>query len=107
MKKFLTIFSVFLFQTFSMNNITALAQTTSPYSEGLYVLKDLGLIENINYNVQNISPNSEVLLLIYDSQQRLKESVRLMPNSQKHTLLPIAYTDKVIILGNGKLKIST
>lgn len=104
MKKFISIFSIFLFLSFSINAITTVAQVTQQkrFKEGFYSMIDLGLQENVSYNVQNIS-NYNGFLVIFDSEQKIQQAISLEPNSQKHPLKSIRNTDRVVILGQGEL----
>lgn len=45
-------------------------------------------------------------MLIFDGQGRIQESVRLEPNSQNYTLLPLKNNYKIIVIGNGNLTFS-
>jgi len=101
MKKFITIFSIFLFLSFSMNTVTTLAQPKS-FSEGFYSIKDLGLLENVTYNVQNVADYNG-FIIVFDSDQKIQQAVSLEPHSSKHPLKAIRNTDRIVILGQGQL----
>jgi hypothetical protein len=101
MKKFFTIFSIFLFLLFSMNTITTVAQPKS-FAEGFYNINDLGLQESVIYNVQNISDYNG-FLVVFDSDQKIQQAISLEPHSSKHPLKTIRYDDRVVILGKGQL----
>lgn len=104
MKKFITIFSIFLFLSFNISTIATVAQITQPkrFKEGFYSMTDLGLIENVSYTVHNIS-NYNGFLVVFDSDQKIQQAISLEPNSQKHPLKTIRNTDRVVILGKGEL----
>lgn len=104
MKKFLTIFSIFLFISFNINTISTVAQVhqSTRFKEGFYNINDLGLMENVSYNVQNIS-NYNGFLVVFDSDQKIQQAISLEPNSQKHPLKTISNSDRVVILGKGEL----
>ena len=104
MKKLVGIFSIFLFISFSMNAST-FAQPKS-FSEGFYTLKDLNLMANTSYNVENISNNSQSFMLVIDSNQRIQQSMRLEHNSPKYITMPFQYDNRIIIIGNGQLTFS-
>lgn len=107
MKKFIVVFSIFLFLFLNITPVTTMATTSRPsFSEGFYTLKDLKLQENVNYTVKNTSPNFEIFMIIFDSQGRIRQSVRLEPNSPQHTLLPIRNDNKIVIIGQGNLVFS-
>lgn len=101
MKKFITIFSIFLFISFNMNTITTVAQPKT-FPEGFYNIKDLDLMENVNYNVQNVS-NFNGFIIVFDSDQKIQQAISLEPHSPKHPLKTIRNNDRVVILGQGQL----
>ncbi|HEX9024997.1 MAG TPA: hypothetical protein VF839_00895 [Clostridium sp.] len=106
MKKFFYIFFIFLFLSFTINTVTTVA-THKSFSEGFYYAADLGIMENVKYCVENISPSYDGYIIIFDDQQRVQQAVLLQPNSQKHILLPIKYNYKVVIVGKGEITFST
>ncbi|WP_026889849.1 hypothetical protein [Clostridium beijerinckii] len=99
MKKFIIIFSIFLFLSFTMNTINVMAQPKT-FSQGFYTMKDLGLIENVNYIVQNNEPYAEGLLFIIDSDKKVQQLVRIQPSSTRNPLIPLKADYKFIIYGN-------
>lgn len=101
MKKYITIFSIFLFLSFSANTIVTVAQPKR-FKEGFYNINNLGLMENTSYNVQNIS-NFNGFLIVFDSEQKIQQAISLEPNSQKYPLKPIRNSDRIVILGQGEL----
>ena len=105
MKKFFTIFFVFLVLSFSINTITTVAQPKI-FSEGFYYPKDLNIMENVNPTVQNVSTKFESFMIIFDDKDRIQQAVRLKPNSPKHILLPVKNSYKVTIVGDGELSFS-
>ena len=107
MKKFIIIFSIFLFTSFSINTITTRANPEPEnFSQGFYSTTDLGLMEDIEYRVQNISLDYNCFMMIIDNNQTIMEIIRLEPNSIKYCIRPLKYGYSVIIYGNGKLKFS-
>jgi len=104
MKKFSVIFSIFLFLSFSINTIATTAQVQQPkrFKEGFYNISDLGLMENVSYNVQNVS-NFKGFVVVFDSEQKIQQAISLEPHSQKHPLKTIGPDDRVVILGKGEL----
>lgn len=105
MKKFIYIFFIFLFLSFTINTVATVAAPES-FSEGFYYAKDLNIMENVKYCVENISPSYDGYIIIFDDQQRTQQAVRLEHNSQKHILLPIKYNYKVVIIGQGEITFS-
>lgn len=104
MKKLLIFFSVFLFLSFSVNTINPTAQVaqSKKFKEGFYNITDLGLMENVSYNVQNVS-DFKGFLIVFDSDQKVQQAISLEPRSQKHPLKTIRNSDRVVILGQGEL----
>lgn len=84
-----------------MNTITTVAQQKR-FKEGFYSITDLGLLENVSYNVQNISDYNG-FLIVFDSDQKIQQAISLGPHSIKHPLKTIRNTDRVVILGQGEL----
>ncbi|MFW2500179.1 hypothetical protein [Clostridium diolis] len=106
MKKTFTILSALLLLSFSMNNLTVNARTLNiQLSEGIYNIRDLKLMENSTYNIQNTSAGINIMIRI-DGQQEVMESHRLLENSQKYNIGPFKYVDKLIILGPGTVTIT-
>jgi hypothetical protein len=105
MRKSIAIFSIFLFLSFSTNTIYTFAQPKS-FSQGVYKVKDLGLMPNTSYDVQNVSPNSDSFIIIFDSTLRIQQSLHVVPDSSKYLLLPFQYDYLIVIIGNGKLVFS-
>ncbi|CUU49215.1 hypothetical protein [Clostridium beijerinckii] len=104
MKKFIVTFSIFSFLLFSITTINSFA-VTKTLTQGLYTLKDSGLVTGTDYNVENNS-SGRAMLLIVDSTQLIQELIRFEPNSRKYTLKPLNYGDIIIIIGAGNLEFS-
>lgn len=102
MKKSITILSIFLLISFTINTVTAVAQPKI-YSQGFYTLKDLNLSENTFYTVQNNEPYVEGLLIILDPDRKIQQLIRIPPSSTKNPLIPLKSDYKFIIYGNVKL----
>ncbi|WP_315072176.1 hypothetical protein [uncultured Clostridium sp.] len=105
MKKYISVFFIFLFLSISISTVETIA-ASGPFSQGFYSLKDLNLMENTNYSAQNVSHNYNAYLIIFDDQERIQESVRLEPQSLKHTLLPLKSNYNILIVGKGELAFS-
>ncbi|EHJ00479.1 hypothetical protein CDLVIII_3937 [Clostridium sp. DL-VIII] len=105
MKRFIASSSIFLFLLFTASTITAVAQPKI-YSQGFYSLKDLGLLENVSYNVQNNEPYVKGLVIIIDTNQDIQQVIKIQPNSSKNPLIPLKNDYKFIISGNVKLTFS-
>ncbi len=106
MKKIFTILSALLLLSLSMNNLTVKAEPLNiQIPEGIYNIKDLKLMENTTYNIQNTSAGTNLMIRI-GSDQEIMESHRLLENSPKYTIGPFRYVDKIIILGPGTVTIT-
>ena len=105
MKKFITIFFVFLFLSFTMNTISASAESKT-LSQGIYTIRDSNFMTGVNYTVQNTSPNNKSLLLVIDSNQIIQEFIRIEPNSPKYSLKPFQSDYLLVIIGANKLVFS-
>lgn len=105
MKKFIAIFSVFLFLSFNINIINASAES-KVLTQGIYSIRDSNFMTGVSYNVQNTSPNDKSLLLIIDSNQFIQQLLRLEPNSAKYPLKPFQSDYLIIIIGSSNLVFS-
>lgn len=106
MKKTFTILSALLLLSFSMNNLTVNARTLNiQLSEGIYNIRDLKLMENTTYNIQNTSAGINLMIRM-DGQQEVMESHRLLENSPKYNIGPLKYVDRIVILGPGTVTIT-
>ena len=105
MKKFATIFSIFLFLSFNMNTITAIAQPKI-LSQGIYNASDSNFLIGTSYIVQNTSPKDKAFIMIIDGDQQIQELIRLEPNSSKYYIKPLEYTYLIVIIGNGTVVFS-
>lgn len=104
MKKFIAIFSIFFFLSFSINTVTAVA-SHKLFKKGFYTLEDLHLSENVIYNIQNTSQSNHAFVLIFDSQQIIQQAIRMKPQSQKYSLIPLQYDYTIVLLGDAELSI--
>ncbi len=99
MRKLAILFSIFLFLSFSVNTLTVRAQPLNlKLSEGVYSIRDLKLMENVTYDIQNSSA-ATVFMIRIDGNQEVMESRRLEPNSIKYNIGPFKLVDKIAILG--------
>jgi len=105
MKKFVITFSIFLFLSFNILIIPSMAQPKA-FKEGFHAIKDLNLSPNSVHTIQNNSPNESVLVILFDSNQIIIQSIRLNPQSEKYILPPIQLGYEMVIIGNGEVTIS-
>lgn len=107
MRKLAVLFSIFLFLSFNINTLTVNAQPINlKLSEGVYSVKDLKLMENTIYNIQNNSA-AKIFLIRVDDHQVLVESHLLDSNSIKYNIGPLKNADKIAILGPGTVNITS
>lgn len=107
MKKFISLLCIFLFLSFNINNLTVMASPINlTLSEGIYNIKDLKLIENTTYTVQNNSPGTVYMIIIDSNNEQIIESKRLIPNSIKYTIGPFKYDNQLVVLGHGTITIT-
>ena len=105
MRKFALILSIFLLISFKLNTVSSLAQANQTFSEGIYSISDLKLLENVPYKVQNVS-GGDAFITILNSDLVLEQSIRFSGHSLKYILNPMKYNYKIVIIGTGKLLFS-
>lgn len=105
MKKIFILFIISLLLLFYVFTATSLAQVEE-LKEGVYKAKDLNLLINRTYDVQNISANEDIFMLIFDGNENLQQSLRLKAKSQKYKLLPFREDYKILIVGSGEVSLS-
>lgn len=76
------------------------------FKEGIYNAADFNFSPNDVYNVQNVSANSNVFVLLFDENQLVIQSIRLDPQSSKYNLLPLKPNYRILIVGNGEVFIA-
>ncbi len=101
MKKF-TISLILIFLSFNIFlSISAFAVTN--FKEGIYQLSDFNISPNNRYSIQNISPSQSVYVLLFDENQLQIQSIRLKPNSESYSLLPLQPNYRIVVVGNGEV----
>ncbi|BCZ44473.1 hypothetical protein psyc5s11_05400 [Clostridium gelidum] len=105
MKKFTSVLLISLFLSFNMLIVTSVAET-KVLKEGFYKATELNFSPDRVYAIQNISQNNAIFMLIFDGNQNLQQSIRLKPQSQKFSLIPIGPNYRLVIAGNGEVSIS-
>jgi hypothetical protein len=101
MKKFIFIFSIFIFLSLSINTITTLAKPAKTLTQGIYNARDTNLTVGSPMTVKITSPNDKAIVMIIDSNQNIQELVRLNPESQEHVLKPLSYGYSIIVFGSN------
>lgn len=98
MKKFILLFSISIFLLF---NLTLSAFAANIFKEGVYNAADFNFSSENTYSVQNVSPNENVYILLFDEKQLQLQSIRLGPQSEKYKLLPLKPDYRIAIVGKG------
>ncbi|EHJ00410.1 hypothetical protein CDLVIII_3865 [Clostridium sp. DL-VIII] len=101
MKKFI-IFSILLFLSFNIL-LSASVFAVTNFKEGIYQLSNFNVSPNNRYTIQNISPSQSVYVLLFDENQLQIQSIRLKPNSENYSLLPLQPNYRLIVVGNGEV----
>jgi hypothetical protein len=81
------------------------ASAADTFKEGVYKVADLNVSTNNQYTAQNISTDKKVYLEIFDENHVLLQSILLVPNSSKYTLLPLKPEYRITIVGDGNISI--
>ena len=102
MKKFALLLLILICLSFNMINITS-AFAANVFKEGVYKAADFNFSQNNVYNIQNISSEHSVYMLLYDDNQLEIQSIRLEPNSSKYNLRPLKPNYRIVIVGNGEV----
>jgi len=104
MKKFTVLLLSFLLLSFSMVTVSSAANNIT-FKEGVYNVSDFEFSPNNMYTSQNISPDHNAYLEIFDENHVLLQSILLNPNSQKYPLLTLKPTYRITIVGDGNISI--
>lgn len=107
MKKFIIIFSIFLFLSFNANTISVFSQPEAKsFTQGLYKVKDIGLVTGSSYNVRNISSAGRVVLIIFDGHEMIQQIIRLEASSPNYYIKPLDFDSTIVIVGQGTIAFS-
>ena len=107
MKRFVVIGSIFLFLSFSMNEVNVFAEPESKtLTQGFYNARDTNLLIGTPLTTRITPANSKAIILVIDSNQTIQALVRLNAKSTQQTLPPLDYDYSIIILGNGSVTFS-
>jgi hypothetical protein len=105
MKKFTVSFLVFLCLLININTLTSLAQGNT-FKEGFYKVSNLNFSPNVIYNIQNISPDKNAYVFVFDNNAMVYQTIRLSPRSPKYQLLLLKPSYNIIVVGEGEVFIS-
>jgi hypothetical protein len=81
--------------------IPAFAANT--FKEGIYKAEDFNFSSKNLYNVQNISSNDSVYVLLFDENQLQMQSIRLEPKSASYNLVSLKPGYRVVVVGKGEV----
>ena len=106
MRKFITMFSIFLFLLISLNTISAFAQQTKTLTQGIYNARDSNLLIGSPITVRMASPNDKAIIIVIDPEQTIHALVRLGPTIPQQVLPPLNYNYSLVIYGTGGVILS-
>lgn len=106
MRKFIAAFLILLCLLSSM--IGAIPRpTTNVFKEGVYRLSNLkNLPISKVFYVQNISPDKEAYLIVYDNSFVALQALKLEAQSIKYNLVPLKSDYRIALIGDGEIYIS-
>ena len=105
MKKFTALFLILLCLSFNIIIVTPVA-AANVFKEGFYKVSDFNFSPNNTYNIQNISSDNGMYVLVFDNDQNLQQSIRLEPKSSKYKLVQLKSDHSIVIVGGGEVSIS-
>ncbi len=105
MKKFTILFLISLLLFFNMMIVTSFAQANI-FKEGFYKVSDYNFSPTALYDIQNVSINDRVYVMIFDGNQNLQQSIRLKSQSSKYKLIALQPEYRIVVVGNGEISIS-
>lgn len=105
MKRFISICSVFLLLSFSMNTIKVFA-VSKTFTQGLYLVRDSGLSINSTYKVRNLSFRNPAVLIVFDGNNMMQEFLRLEIRSPEYFIRPLGYDYIIVIIGDAEIEFS-
>ena len=73
MKKFTMLLSILICLSFNIIRVAPLAASTT-FKEGIYNATDFNFTPNSQYKIQNISPDNNVYMLLFDQKGAYKLS---------------------------------
>ncbi|SHK52230.1 hypothetical protein SAMN02745163_03955 [Clostridium cavendishii DSM 21758] len=105
MKKLIISFLIFLCLSLNIIRVIPVYALTS-FKEGIYKLEDFNFSPDNLYSVQNATTTDTSLVLLFDENQLIIQTIALKPNSPKIALLPLKPNYRLVILGQGRVIIS-
>lgn len=105
MKRFISIFSIFLILSFYINTLNAFAEPKT-FTQGIYSARDSNLLVDTPITATITSSNDRVMIMIIDSNLNIRELIKLGGESTQHVLKPLSYDSSIVIFGNGSVTLS-
>ena len=105
MKKFI---AVILFSfTLSFSTVKAAPQNTiPPLKEGVYEANNIiSTLSDLHY-VQNISKTDIAYFIVFNDDETLIQSIKLIPDSHKYELYPLDPSYRIVVIGKGSVLLS-
>lgn len=87
------------------NSKVAFAYSVNVFKEGIYKPINLNLTSDRYYFIRNVSRDNPLVVLVFDENHIVIQSVRLAPKSEKFTLHMLKPEYKLVLIGNGELYI--
>ncbi|MFL0164528.1 hypothetical protein [Candidatus Clostridium helianthi] len=107
MKKFIYIFSILFFLSFSMNSISVFAQhPPRTLTQGIHNVRDANLLVGTALTARITPSNSRAIILVVASDQTIEALVRLNPEVPQQILPPLKFDYSIIIYGDGTVLLS-
>ncbi|WP_315074301.1 hypothetical protein [uncultured Clostridium sp.] len=106
MKRFIVIFSTFLFLSISLNAISVFAQQAKTLTQGIYNARDSNLLIGSPINVKMASSSDKAIIIVIDREQTIHALVRLGPTIPQQVLPPLNYDYSLVIYGTGGVVLS-
>lgn len=105
MKKFITMLLIAL--TLSINIVKAEPKSEPiVLTEGVYEASKFDIPLNSLKYVSNSSDESFAYFIIFNDDETILQSIKLLPNSPKYELYPLSSHYRIVIIGNGSVILS-
>lgn len=105
MRKFTMLLLILICLSFNMISVKPVFAATL-FKEGVYKAADFNFTPNDRYTIKNTSPDSSVYVLLFDENRLSIQSIRLEPNSETYSLLPLEPDYRIVIIGKGEVTIA-
>ncbi|EHJ00463.1 hypothetical protein CDLVIII_3920 [Clostridium sp. DL-VIII] len=106
MKRFITIFSISLFLSISLNTISVFAQQAKTLTQGIYNVRDSNLLVGSPITARMTSSNDKAIIIVIGPDQNIHALERLGPGIPQEILPPLDYDQSIIIYTNGSVVLS-